>query len=405
MNTVVSLAQTVDAQPINAGRVDVSKGTTIMDASMNWMRRPADERFLSLRDMWRHARSQSLVSREKVVAVKNVELLTPEVQTRDDFNKLRVGLNVGDGFESFNFSHWSFGQLSQLAGAPPSYLRTLPSPIVADAVMYGLRNNRSNPEAKFYTSDKQLLAATGPDYGRIPNHEVIEAVGKIAGDGVSNDAAWRVPGMMSWSTMMYDPFHPVTTDTTTLFMSDRDMFIFLTDPHRPIVVGKTKDGMDDVMYRGFIISQSEVGKSSLWLKAFLFRGVCCNRIIWGADNIETVRISHTKGAPERWIRQVEPALIEYAKASDAKIVQTVQNAKAAQIAQDDDEMVDWLNNRGLSRSRARSVLEAVEREEGRKARTIWDVTQGVTAIARELPNTDDRVELETLGGKLFGLAA
>ncbi|RRB95161.1 DUF932 domain-containing protein, partial [Escherichia coli] len=151
MNTVVSLAQTVDAQPINAGRVDVSKGTTIMDASMNWMRRPADERFLSLRDMWRHARSQSLVSREKVVAVKNVELLTPEVQTRDDFNKLRVGLNVGDGFESFNFSHWSFGQLSQLAGAPPSYLRTLPSPIVADAVMYGLRNNRSNPEAKFYT--------------------------------------------------------------------------------------------------------------------------------------------------------------------------------------------------------------------------------------------------------------
>ncbi|HBD9639021.1 TPA: DUF932 domain-containing protein, partial [Shigella sonnei] len=161
--------------------------------------------------------------------------------------------------------------------------------------------------------------------------------------------------------MMYDPFHPVTTDTTTLFMSDRDMFIFLTDPHRPIVVGKTKDGMDDVMYRGFIISQSEVGKSSLWLKAFLFRGVCCNRIIWGADNIETVRISHTKGAPERWIRQVEPALIEYAKASDAKIVQTVQNAKAAQIAQDDDEMVDWLNNRGLSRSRARSVLEAVER--------------------------------------------
>ncbi|WP_216073284.1 hypothetical protein, partial [Acinetobacter nosocomialis] len=70
-----------------------------------------------------------------------------------------------------------------------------------------------------------------------------------------------------------------------------------------------------------------------------------------------------------------------------KIVQTVQNAKAAQIAQDDDEMVDWLNNRGLSRSRARSVLEAVEREEGRKARTIWDVTQGVTAIARELPNT------------------
>jgi hypothetical protein len=400
MNVVANIS---DARPINAGRVDTSKGSTIMDASMNWMRRPADERFLSLRDMWRTAKKQFDASKETVTLAKNVELLPPPVlQTRDDFNKLNVAL----GSDAFNFSHWSFGQLSGLAGnAPASYLRTLPSPIVADALMYGLRNNRSNPEAKFYTSGQQLLAATGPDYGRIPNHEVIEAIGKLAGDGVSNDAPWRVPGLMSWQTMMYDAFAPVTTDTTTLFMSDRDMFVFLTDPHRPIVVGKTKDGMDDVMYRGFIVSQSEVGKSSLWLKAFLFRGVCCNRIIWGADNIETVRIAHTKGAPERWIRQVEPALVEYAKSSEMKIVQAVDNAKRAVLAKDDEEMVDWLNNRGLSRSKAREVLKAVEQEEGTKCRTIWDATQGVTAIARNMPNTDDRVELETLGGKLFGLAA
>lgn len=398
----VAVTNLADARPINAGRVDTSKGTTIMDASMNWMRRPADERFLSLDAMFDHAKRQSDASKEHVILAKNVELLPPAVlKTRDDLNKLSVAI----GAEAFDFSHWSFGQLSSLAGAPPSYLRTLPSPIVADAVMYGLRNNRSNPEAKFYTSNRQLLAATGPDYGRIPNYEVIEAVRNIAGDGVSNGAAWRVPGVMSWQSMMYDPFAAVTQDSTTLFMSDRDMFVFLTDPHRPIVVGKTRDGQDDVMYRGFIISQSEVGKSSLWLKAFLFRGVCQNRIIWGADNIETIRISHTKGAPERWIRQVEPALVEYSKASEVKIVQAVQNAKAAQIAKDDDEMIDWLNSRGMSRSRSKLVLEAVEKEEGRKARTIWDVTQGVTALARDIPNTDDRVELETLGGKFFGLAA
>lgn len=353
MNMNVTTIEARDATPINAARVDTSKGTTIMDASMNWMRRPADERFLSLDAMFEHAKRQSDASREQVMAVSNVEFITPPMQTRDDFNKLAVGLNVGNGFEGFNFSHWSFGQIAALAGnAPASYLRTLPSPIVADALKYGLLNNRSNPEAKFYTSGKTLLSATGPLYGRIPNYQIVEAIRALAGDGVSDDAAWRVPGKMSWANMMYDPFHPVTSDTTTLFMSDRDMFVFLTDPHRPIVVGKTRDGQDDVMYRGFIVSQSEVGKSSLWVKAFLFRGVCENRIIWGADNIETVRIAHTKTAPERWLRQVEPALVEYAKSSEATIVNAVNNAKAKQIAED-----------------------------------------------------DDRVELETLGGKFFGLAA
>lgn len=403
MNNVATLNA---ARPINPGRIDGSKGSAIMDASMNWMRRPADERYLSLDAMLATAKAQFEASHENVVKVRDIELLPPPVlTTRDDFNKLGVVANLGNGRDGFNFSHWSFGQMSSLAGAPASYLRTLPSPIVADAVMYGLRNNRNNPEAKLYASGNQLLAATGPDYGRIPNYEVIEAVRALAGDGVSNDAAWRVPGVLDWRTGVYSPFEKVTMDTTTLFMSDRDMFVFLTDPHRPIVVGKTKEGLDDVLYRGFIISQSEVGKSSLWLKAFLFRGVCCNRIIWGAEDIEVVRIAHTKTAPERWIRQVEPALIEYAKSSEMKIVQAVDNAKAKVLAKDDDEMIDWLNNRGLSRSRARAVLETCEKEEGRKARTIWDVTQGVTALARDIPNTDDRVEFETFGGKLFGLAA
>ena len=91
------------------------------------------------------------------------------------------------------------------------------------------------------------------------------------------------------------------------------------------------------------IVQSEVGKSSLWLKAFLLRGVGCNRINRGAENIEMVRIAHTKGAPERWMRQVEPVLVEYAKSSEAMIVQAVNNVKAAQIAKDDDDMINWLN--------------------------------------------------------------
>ena len=41
---------------------------------------------------------------------------------------------------------------------------------------------------------------------------------------------------------VYDPEVPVTKDTTTLFASDRDIFVFLVDDRNPIEVGKLPNG-------------------------------------------------------------------------------------------------------------------------------------------------------------------
>ena len=123
MNQIATLERPLT--PIRAGRVDTSRGSTIMDASMNWMRRPADEKFLDLDTMHAAAHASHLSSVQKVVDVKNVELLpADEIRTRDDFNKLTVVVKGSP--DPLNFSHWSFGQMAGLAGAPASYLRTLP---------------------------------------------------------------------------------------------------------------------------------------------------------------------------------------------------------------------------------------------------------------------------------------
>jgi hypothetical protein len=72
----------------------------------------------------------------------------------------------------------------------------------------------------------ELRAVTGPDYGRIWDHELVAAVMKIAGNG-TGDTRWKVPGVLDWSTMTHNPFVDVTKDTTTLYASDRDVFLFL----------------------------------------------------------------------------------------------------------------------------------------------------------------------------------
>jgi hypothetical protein len=38
-----------------------------------------------------------------------------------------------------------------------------------------------------------------------------------------------VPGVLDWSTGVYNPLVDVTKNTTTLYASDRDVFVFLVD--------------------------------------------------------------------------------------------------------------------------------------------------------------------------------
>jgi hypothetical protein len=58
-------------------------------------------------------------------------------------------------------------------------------------------------------------------------------VQRIAGDGVG-DSRWKVPGVLDWPTGIYNPNVGVTEETTTLYASDRDVFLFLVDDLNPI---------------------------------------------------------------------------------------------------------------------------------------------------------------------------
>lgn len=45
----------------------------------------------------------------------------------------------------------------------------------------------------------------------------------------TGDTRWKVPGVLDWSTGVYNPRVDITKDTTTLYASDRDVFLFLVD--------------------------------------------------------------------------------------------------------------------------------------------------------------------------------
>ena len=357
----------------------------LMQASNQWASRPADQRY------------ETLDALQVAVADRRLESWTLTTDTKD----LRVGAasntltvdayDVTQGYRrTLEPSNWAFGQLSQYAQAPASYLRKLPAELAAINIQWGLEHGPIRNDALVLgqtNGSNALRAMTSTSYGRIWDSQVVEAVQRVNTDG-----RWQVPSATYATTN--------AKRATTLYASDRDVFLFLVDPDNAIEV----DG--ETMFRGFYTWNSEVGSAVFGLTTFLYRYVCDNRIIWGATDVQELRIRHTGGAPERFAYEGAEYLSRYANESASGLVDGIKKAKAFELPEADKPgkgWDSWLQDRGFTARQAKSAIETAQAEEG-EARSLWDIINGVTASARAIIHTDERVKLETAAGKLMRYA-
>lgn len=381
-------------------KVDVSRGGHNGRVSSEWFSRPDDEKFLSLSDLYASVKGRAERSRTRTVESAAIRVEAH----RDDPEKL--ALVLPDAEAPVAPTHWSFGQLASLVSAPAAYLRQLPAPLAGINLQYGLTNHRAEQVKTLETEDgrTKLRAVTGPDYGRIYDHELVAAVQRIAGDGVG-DTRWKVPGVLDWSTGVYNPMVDVTKDTTTLYASDRDVFLFLVDDTNPIEAGMLPDGSPDLFFRGFYCWNSEVGAKTLGIASFYLRAVCQNRNLWGVEDFQEISIRHSKYAASRFAHEAAPALSRFADSSPAPFVQGIRTARERIVARSDEDRTDFLRKRGFSKTETAKIVETVLAEEGRPPESVFDFVQGITAVARSKPQQDARLAMETRAKTLLERAA
>lgn len=376
--------------------------TTLMQVNRQWANRPADQRFVSLLDLQAKVRADRENSIGSVVSTRDIRVIPHPADPKH-------GITIEGKSGLYDPTHFAFGQLAALAKAPAGYLRNLPAPIVADAMNYGLRFGRDAEEVGVLRTKTfvdtldgeidggdpvehvELRAATGPRYGRIWNSEIVDSLVDRFGDGINGK--FRVPGEFGKAV-------PITKQNTTIYGSDRDIFVFLADEENRIGMSNRRDGQPGSLARGFFVWNSEVGASTMGIAMFLFDYVCQNRIVWGVKEFKEVRLRHTAAAPDRWLEEVTPILQAYSQSSAAPIEQTIQIAQQKRV---DDDLDAFLKNR-FSASETVAIKAAHEREEGRPIETVWDATTAVTAHAKTIRNQDDRVAMERRGGAILDLA-
>ena len=376
-------------------------------ASSEWASRPADERFWSLSDLY----NDCLESRQGS-AVATVPFGSLNVSAEG-----RSLLLEGKEGKRAHMTHYAFGQLATSVGAPAAYLRSLPTPTVAECLNVGIAgaDDRSDRRLLFHTNGRLTLRATLSDkYERVWDSDVADYLKHLDG--------WRAPA--GRKPVSYDgATRRATTDDilpgqiniregdliapSGLYASDHDMFAFLVAPDRVI-----DDGSDKPLMRGIFVRNSEVGDASLTFTFFLMQAVCGNHIVWGASGVHEVRVRHVGDAPLRKaLKEFEGELRRYHDGA-AEEEKGIAAARKLILGATKDEVLKNLvayakgHSLPLSRSRLSEALDVAEqhRDWYGDPRSLWGAVAGLTHASQTTGFQDDRAVIDRAAGKLMEMA-
>ena len=388
--------------------------TNLLTASNQWQNRPADERFVTLIDLKNAVQDRKNVSFEGIVETQNLKVVpTPVLGSDRGQDSISLDFVVSaqsNDYDNRNLdmTHWAFGQISNLAGAPASYLRTLSPELVSQNLNHTLPKTRETAKLLLTVNGRtKVRAFTSESYGRIWDIDVVNAVERLC----ERNPNWHNPPAYKRNTNRPIPdtdrgteLVPVQTgmenlvlsevEAAGLYASDRDIFMFLVDEDHRIEVG------NESLSRGFFVWNSEVGKSSFGLMTFLYRYVCGNHIVWGAQEVREIRIRHSLNAPSKAFSEIMPVLNRYVESSASYEEQTIRKAIECHPANDKEGVINWLQKNGFTRVVSERAYEYAVTEEG-NGTSLWNIVQGLSAMARDRKHVDARVDLERQAGKLL----
>lgn len=356
--------------------------STLLDASQQWSKRPADERFSSLDAL----HSACAKWREQSAEAPDINLAT--VRASADAGEVVL---IGKTEAPAKLTHWSFGQLSTRVGAPAGYLRELPATLAVQNLNHGLTRQQDTTVNLLMhrNGGMRVRSLLSGAYTRIWNHDITTRLQTL----VAENPQWQ-------------PAPAAFDGSRGLYASDHDLFVFMVDNNRRIFESDPNGGLS----RGFFIWNSEVGGRSFGVKTFLYNYVCGNHIVWGAKNVAELRIRHVGSADRRAFRELAVEVRRYSDASAGEEEQRIKAARLHVIGKTKDEVlaaVFGMRVPGITQKvAAQAYARAVDHEDWYgNPNSTWGMVNGLTEVARDMPFTDERVDLEKAASKLLDKVA
>lgn len=368
-----------------------------------WASRPADERFATLAEMYAALRAEAAQCGKSILGTERITV----VPTNHGGNGLAL---MGPSGQPAMLTHWSMSQISAIAKAPASYLRTLPAEIAARALNHSmsvqpredhqlyLRNDAPSANGHVLTTGNgtawstqlTLRAITSPGYARIHTAKIVARLMELQ----EQRPSLKAPQVYKDGDWYADKAPCVG------FAGDRDAYVWLIDEEQRIADPTDKTGQG--LARGIMVLNSEVGSKKLDLIMFLCRFVCGNFIIWGYQQIPQISLRHFGDKIRReWSAGIGNAFSDYARLSAREEESKIQHAIVHQLGAKQDDVIDLLfRTKIVTKEQATDAYQLAERYDD-NPRSSWGMVQGITRLSQTRKNMDDRIELDRAAARIM----
>ena len=366
----------------------------LLNANRQWASRPADERFPSLEALHAFVAGRRQRSREKLIEDPKVLKVVPEGENLSLVGPKNIPVPL---------SYRAFYQLAIRAKASPGFLTELSAPTAAivlneriqqrGGLMIGEDFGREGSKAKglnilFEQNGSMLVRAVTSDiYARIWDVEIVERLMDLASGG-----DWTVPPARSSQG----------SDASGLYAGDRDLFAFMVNEKNRI-----QDGSDGGLARGFFIQNSEVGEASFQLITFLYRYVCGNHIVWGAENVTRLWVRHVGRAHSRAFDSFRLEIRKYADRAASLDEARIKSAKSFLLGAKREDVVDLVFGKKLLTRQAAGEAYDLARQNDKvdgAPNSAWGFAQGITRLSQGLQFANERTDLDVAAGRILDLA-
>jgi hypothetical protein len=369
----------------------------LMQANRQWASRPADERYLSLPDMYEIALAIKQECHTETASIKDLRFeadngrVVAFLNTRPRENGKLVKA------QRYEATHWSFNQIATKITCPADYMRRLPADLAVANLNHCIQHGEYgyNERQQFLfrrNGTAELRSMNGETYGRIWNADILRHVIDNYGNG--QDGRFRIPRENGVKA-------EITKESTTLYMGDRDMFVFLTDEDNRVELPDRRNGEIGTLSRGFFFWNSEVGFRTFGCATFYFDDMCGNHIVWGVEECQEFKMRHSKYAPEKFVREVLPSLKMFSEGSSKGILSAIAGARQVTFEKPEEISDFMVSKLKLGKRAVDKVDQQFLLEEGKPMESVWDVIIGVTAYARNIDYQCERVDLETRAGDIL----
>lgn len=210
----------------------------------------------------------------------------------------------------------------------------------------------------------------------------------------------HIRGVLSGSYSVYDAPEILTTVKEVF---DPENFVlkgsFINEErlHLRLIETEMMDIEGEDLFAGITLDSSDVGRSGLQVKFFIWKRVCTNGLVIAKSAAKLFKQKHIGITHEDFAEGLKEGLETFYTLKD-KIAESIKETSKIPVSEDLDELLEEIKDKtNLSDQAAEKVVELMQIK---YAPTKWGLINGITEVAQEF-TLETRLQLEEIAGNML----